>query len=124
MVKREAVKSIEAQKLQMISALYGNSAFDESEEGIKARDDRIKGIEEHFNKAVEIVYDPSLHSKPEDIDWANPFWAAAKRAEEQRLAKFRGDDVGPDATVGDVTALEPVQPTADDERPQRSYDQL
>lgn len=96
MIKRETRTSIEAQKHQMISALYANSAFDESEKGVEARQERIKGIEEHFNKAVEMIYHPELH-KETDIDWDNPFWAAARRAKERRMERFRGE-----ATVAQV----------------------
>lgn len=96
MVKRETVKSVEDQKHQMISALYANSAFDESDEGVEARQERIKGIEEHFNKAIEIIYNPKLHQETE-IDWSNPFWAAARRAKQRRMERFRGE-----ATVAEV----------------------
>lgn len=101
MVKRQTVASIEAQKHQMISALYANSAFDEDKQGVEARQERIKGIEHHFNKAIEIVYNPSLH-KESEIDWTNPFWAAARRAQQRRLERFRGE-----ASVAEVIQENP-----------------
>lgn len=111
MVKREAVKSVESQKHQMISALYANSAFDKTEKGIKVRQDQIKEIESHFNKAIELIYNPELH-KEQEIDWNNPFWAAARRAQQRRLERVRGE------TVGDA-----VQAERAEEQPQRDFDQ-
>lgn len=123
MVKREAVKSIEAQKHQMIAALYGNSAFDESKEGMKSRDERIKGIEKHFNKAIEIVYNPESAKDPE-LDWDNPFWAAAKRSKERRIEQFEGAEPDPEAPVQQhIEALQPADPSQFDPDRKRSYDQ-
>lgn len=120
MLKRQAVQSIEAQKHQMIASLYANSAFDESEEGLKARTQRIEGFEEHFNKAVELVYHPELH-KTEEIDWTNPFWAAAKRAYDRQLEQVRGEPGTVNDVVGDQ--LDPKQIEAR-ERGRREIDQL
>lgn len=113
MVKREAVKSIETQKLQMVSALYANSAFDESKQGIEERNKRIADMERHFNKAIELVYNPELHGEDE-IDWNNPFWQAARRAQQRRLERVRGEQ----ATVQQVVDQE------QDERPKPEYDQI
>lgn len=122
MVKREAVKSIEAQKHQMIAALYANSAFEETEKALKQREERIKGLEQHFNKAIEMVYHPELH-QVQDIDWNNPFWAAAQRAKEQRMAKFRGED--PESTVGEVVAAHGTDGVSGVISPaDRGYDQV
>lgn len=90
MVKREAVKSIENQKHQMIASLHANSVFDESEKGLEERKKRIENIEKHFNTAIELVYDPSLHQEQE-IDWNNPFWAAARRSLDRRMERIRGE---------------------------------
>ena len=81
MVKREAKDAIETQKMHMVAALYANSAFDESTEGLKARTERIETLEEAFDKAITLIYNPDAYEaeKP-DVDWENPFWAAAKRA--------------------------------------------
>jgi hypothetical protein len=122
MVKRQAVASIESQKYQMIAALYANSAFDESEEGIKARAERIKGLEEHFTKAIELVYHPELHrDETPEIDWDNPFWAAAKRAQQRRMERFAGENDG--TTVGQVVEMDKEQLEAR-QRSRRSIDQL
>lgn len=89
MVKREARAAIETQKMHMIAALYANNVFDESEEGLKARKERIDTLEESFDKAITLVYDPHAYDHEKgDIDWDNPFWAAAKRAEDRRKALF------------------------------------
>lgn len=114
MVKRESVKAIEEQKIHMISALYGNSAFDESDEGLRERANRIKKLEEHFTKAIELVYNPELH-KEKEIDWNNPFWAAAKRSYDRKLEQLRG--VRPDVSVREVVSQQEPQP-------RRQYDQM
>jgi len=115
MVKREAVKSIETQKLQMVASLHANSAFDESDAGLKERQKRIEDIERHFNKAIELVYNPELHKEAE-IDWDNPFWAAAKRAQQRRMERFRGE--ARSTTVAEVVAEHQK------ERPVPEYDQI
>jgi hypothetical protein len=106
MVKREAVKGVENQKLHMISALYANSAFDESEAGIKERAKRIEGIDEHFNRAIEMIYDPTL-GEGKEIDWENPFWQAARRAQQRRIEMARGQ--AESASVGEVVEQEPAR---------------
>lgn len=111
MVKREAVKSIETQKLQMVASLYANSAFDESKQGIEERNKRIADMERHFNKAIELIYNPKLHGEDE-IDWNNPFWQAARRAQQRRMERFRGEG----ATVQQVVDQQ--------EQPKPEYDQI
>lgn len=115
MVKREAVKSIETQKLHMVASLHANSAFDESEKGLKERQKRIEDIERHFNKAIEIVYNPELHKEVE-IDWNNPFWAAAKRAQQRRMERFRGE--ARTTTVAEVVEQHQADPSVPE------YDQI
>lgn len=83
LVKRQAREAIEAQKNQMIGALYANPNWDDSKAD---RSERIKELEGHFKLAIELIYDPNAHRKHEhQIDWSNPFWSAAKRAHERNL---------------------------------------
>lgn len=97
MVKREARADMTAQKNLMISSLYANSLFDESEENVKARTERIKSIEKHFNRAITLVYDPhAFDHETAEIDWDNPFWQAARRSIERNKALVAGE---PTATV-------------------------
>jgi hypothetical protein len=115
-VKRQTRESIEAQKHQMIAALYANSAFDENgKDGGEARIKRIKSFEEHFNRAIEFVYNPERHARKEsDIDWNNPFWAAAKRAQQRRIELARNHGViTDDTTVAEVVDIS-----------KRNYDQI
>jgi low affinity Fe/Cu permease len=114
MVKRQTVIGIEAQKHQLIAALYANSAFDESDKGIEARKKRIQEIEKHFNKAVELVYHPELH-QGKKIDWSNPFWAASQRARQRLMERIKGSP----ATVADVVTIEELE----ERRQKRQYDQ-
>jgi hypothetical protein len=122
MVKRQARESIEKQKAQMIAALYANSAFDESKEGQKARAERIKSIEKHFNRAIELIYDPHSSDPDEnEIDWNNPFWMAARRAKQRRdeiVAAQKGT-----ANVQDVIEMDKDQLKARAES-RSSIDQL
>lgn len=97
MLKRQAVMSIETQKHQMIAALYSNTNWDDEKND---RPERIKELERQFNRAIELVYDPSL-ADGEEIDWKNPFWAAAKRAYDRKLERTRGEDLDR-ATVRDM----------------------
>lgn len=103
MLKQEAVKSIESQKHQMISALYANTNWDSEPE---KRTERIKELERHFSKAIELVYDPKDQDE-EEPDWNNPFWAAAKRAYDRKLEKLRGERG--EGTVGDVIDMDREQ---------------
>jgi hypothetical protein len=106
MVKREARTAIETQKMHMVAALYANSAFDESEEGLKARGERIDTLEEAFDKAITLIYNPHAYDdeKAQEIDWDNPFWAAAKRAQQRRQALL--GQVGSEETVQQAVELD------------------
>lgn len=115
MVKRQAVESIERQKIQMIAALYANSAFEDSDDNIQIRAKRISDLEGHFNKAIELVYNPELH-KQEEIDWTNPFWAAAKRSYDRKLEEIRGRQ-----RVSDVVSPEQIEARRES---RRKIDQL
>lgn len=116
MVKRQARESIDAQKHQMIAALYANSAFDEDKKGPEERKKRIESFERHFDSAIEAIYHPERQASNE-IDWDNPFWAAAKRARERQKAMIEGMRVNIDdnTTVDEVTEgqLQPPVTSAD-----------
>jgi hypothetical protein len=92
-IQREAVESIETQRVQMISALFANSNWDG--DNAQARADHIKELNGHFNDAIELVYYPQ--GKEDEINWNNPFWAGAKRGLEKTKLKYGladGDTVG------------------------------
>lgn len=122
MVKREAKVAIETQKMHMVAALYANSAFDESEEGLKARKERIDTLEEAFDKAVTMIYNPRAYEHEKgDVDWENPFWAAARRAQERREALL--SQVAGSKTVQQAVELDDKQIEAR-ETARREIDQL
>jgi hypothetical protein len=122
MVKREARQAIETQKMHMIASLYANSAFDESEEGLKARKERIDALEESYDKAITLVYDPTAYDHEKgDIDWDNPFWKAAQRAKQQREALVA--NVHGDATVQEAVEMDQDQLEAR-MKSRQGYDQL
>jgi len=92
-VQREACESIEAQRIQMISALFANSNWDG--DNAQARADHVRELNEHFNRAIELVYYPG--GTEDDIDWTNPFYAAAKRGLQKTRVKYgleQGDSIG------------------------------
>jgi intergrase/recombinase len=83
-IQREACESIEAQRVQMISALFANSNWDG--DNSQARADHIKELNRHFNDAIELVYFPQ--GQADDIDWKNPFYAAARRGLQKTRLKY------------------------------------
>lgn len=83
-VQREAIMSIESQRTQMITALFANPNWDG--ENATKRTEHIRELNLHFNKAIELVYYPE--GKEVDIDWSNPFYAAAKRGIEKTRQKY------------------------------------
>lgn len=92
MLKRQAVESIERQKVEMIAAIYANANYG-SEDITKA----VEGLEKHFKEAIEAVYLPpsqrKRHKEGKEPDWNNPFWAGAKRSYDRQataLAELRG----------------------------------
>ena len=60
---------------------------------------RIEALEEAFDKAITMIYNPHAFDKEKpDIDWENPFWAAARRAQDRR-----------ESLLGQVAGHETVQ---------------
>jgi hypothetical protein len=83
-IRREAVESIESQRTQMIAALFANPNWDG--DNAEKRTQQIQTLNEHFNKAIESIYFPK--GVEPDIDWDNPFYAAAKRGLEKTRQKY------------------------------------
>jgi hypothetical protein len=108
MVQREARQQMEAQRDQLIAALYANSNYG-GEEGGQLRADAIKGLEEHFAKAITTIYYPNAY-KSQEIDWNNPFWQAAKRSQE-RLKKIMDalEGQAPQQTMQDAVEMSKEQ---------------
>jgi hypothetical protein len=72
----------------MIAALFSNPNWDGEESN---RSSHITSLNEHFNRAIELIYHPE--GIEPDIDWKNnPFWAAAKRGLEKTRTKYGIDD--------------------------------
>jgi hypothetical protein len=84
-VRREAVQSIELQRTNMIAALFSNPNWD-GEENTSKRQEYITELNKRFNEAIEAIYHGP--KKEPDIDWDNPFYAAAKRGLERTRQKF------------------------------------
>lgn len=71
----------------MIAALYANTNMDMKENN---RSERIKDLETHFNRAIEMIYNDGRNPDAEEIDWNNPFWAAARRAYQRKNIEIEG----------------------------------
>jgi len=83
-IQREGVQSIESQRMQMISALFANPNWDG--ENSDKRTAYIQNLNQHFNKAIELLYYPE--GVDPDIDWNNPFYAAALRGLDKTRQKL------------------------------------
>lgn len=84
----------------MTAALFSNPTWDS--EG-NDRQARIRELNDQFNEAIELVYDPHAHDN--DIDWNNPFYAAAKRGLERTREKYAWAIDG-EQPIGDI--IEPM----------------
>lgn len=80
----------------MVAALYSNPNWDESGND---RPGRIKELNRHFNKTIELIYDPDL-DEGDEPDWDNPFWQAHLRGMARTRVRLGLDN--PDATVKEV----------------------
>jgi hypothetical protein len=119
MIQRQMIESIERQKQDMINATYINPNWDE-EANREKRSEYISEIEFHFNRAMEMVYEPDKYKVQEaEIDWSHPFYAAIKRG----LARTRQQLGIDDKTVGEVTGLDTDQLEAR-RRSKASIDQM
>jgi hypothetical protein len=104
MVKRQAVEAIETQRIHMIAALYANPNWDDEK---SERPKQLRELEQHFNRAVKLIYDPESGKDDEvEIDWDNPFWQAHKRAQD-RIYKARPELR--DKEVGEVIEMDKKQ---------------
>lgn len=98
-VQREACEQIERQRQDMITALFANPNWDGENSQLRA--DHITDLNRHFNEAIEFVYFPQGHEG--DIDWNNPFYAAAKRGLQKTRVKYGLEQ--PADSIGEVIEL-------------------
>lgn len=84
LIQRQAVESIEFQRVQMISALFANTNWDDEKND---RVSRITELNENFDNAIELIYYPEGR-KEDEIDWDNPFYAAAKRGLQKTRERY------------------------------------
>lgn len=106
MLKRELVDDMRDQKGRMIAALWSNSNYDPQEEGQESpRNSLVEEIEGNFDEAVARVYGYDDESLAEDIDWEDPFFAAAKRGMEKIDEQM--PSVDPDGTMGEQMEDDP-----------------
>lgn len=81
----------------MIAALFANPNWDG--ENADKRNEQIRAWNDHYNAAIESIYFPD-DVEPE-IDWDNPFYAAAKRGLEKTRLKY-GLATEDDTPIGEV----------------------
>jgi hypothetical protein len=82
-VRREGIQVIENQRSQMIAAVFTNPTWDDPKND---RQSYLQTLNENFNRAIEIL---SYGDKREpEIDWDNPFYAAARRNLEKTRQKL------------------------------------
>lgn len=97
-IQREAAESIEVQRTTMIAALFSNPTWDDEKND---RTTRIQELNRQFNEAIELVYNP----RPKhDVDWNNPFYAAAKRGLQKTREKYAWAIDGKGKTLEEVVS--------------------
>lgn len=84
----------------MVAALFTNPNWDDEKAD---RTGRIKELNNHFNRAIELIYDPSLKDEQE-IDWDNPFWQGHLRSIQRTREKWGLE--APRDTIGDIIAAD------------------
>jgi hypothetical protein len=102
-VQREACEAIERQRQDMITALFANPNWDGENSQLRA--DHIQELNRHFNDAIELVYYPE--GTGDDIDWNNPFYAAAKRGLQKTRLKYGIQQAG--ESIGEVIEMSTKQ---------------
>jgi DNA polymerase III delta prime subunit len=82
-VRREGIQAIELQRSNMIAAVFTNPTWDDPKNDRQAY---LEELHNNFNRAIEIL---SYGDKREpEIDWDNPFYAAARRNLEKTRQKI------------------------------------
>jgi hypothetical protein len=112
----------------MVASLFTNPNWDSKDND---RTGRIKELNYHFNRAIELVYDPDLEYEDEP-DWSNPFWQGHVRSIARTREKWglTGDEsmrevIESDAEeMGDLLELEVRASSSERARMRRGVDQL
>lgn len=103
----------------MISAAYANPTWNE-----KGNTDKmgayLQGLNDHFDKAIEMVDYPE-GIEPE-VNWKNPFYAAAKRGLEKSRQKYAKMLEG--KTLGEVVSPKDKEQMEARERGRQAIDQM
>jgi hypothetical protein len=74
----------------MINALFSNPTWDDSKNN---REERITELNKNFDDAITMVRDPTK-KREKDINWQDPWWAAAKRGMEKTRIEYGLDPEG------------------------------
>lgn len=97
MLKRELVADLDNRKMALVSALWANSNWDGEEAD---RQGAIKNLEESYENSLAIIYGYAEEKSDDDVDWDDPFFAAAKRG--MQSTGLMKSDSSDDGTVGDL----------------------
>lgn len=74
----------------MINALFSNPTWDDEKNN---REERIKTLNQNFDEAIEMVRNPK-RKREKEINWDDPWWAAAKRGMEKTRIAYGLDPEG------------------------------
>ena len=74
----------------MINALFSNPNWDDEKND---REARIKDLNDNFDNAIDLVRNPKRKEEKE-INWDDPWWAAAKRGMERTRIAYGLDPEG------------------------------
>lgn len=109
----------------MMAALFSNPNWD-SEKANRAQ--RIKELDGHYNRAIELIYDPDIEDEDEP-DWDNPFWQGHLRGIARTRVKWgldtEGTEVGDHLSEQQRTEIhERIQSRAHRQQLRENVDQL
>lgn len=74
----------------MINSIFSNPTWDDPKNN---KEERIKEINDNFDKAIDLVRNPSKY-KEKEINWNDPWWAAAKRGLNKTRVAYGLDPEG------------------------------
>lgn len=93
MCKRLLEKEIKQRKVAMIAALWANGNL-----GGDDLNNAVDEIETNYDRAISFIWGAVPEEEP-DIDWEDPFFAAAKRGMDNLDTLGTEGAVPPEATV-------------------------
>jgi len=81
--KRKVADELSHRRALETAALWGNTNLD-TEENENARQTLMQSIDTSYSTAIKMVYGEEVDLPEKEVDWDDPWWAAAKRGMEKR----------------------------------------